>query len=547
MRRSINLISFVKSALIVLTTLMMLNIGGVRTSFFGSDHVLAATNDYEANLLTDYNIPPTIIQVILDNSLQSDGQTPAAAGKTPSNFTIGDVEKLTTISLAERAKQANGSYTSTTSSIVSDWVKSLLSNNDSANGYSIADGAFKANDDQAGLVTGASGSLTTKTIIIDGAGRHFGFNFLMQIIASARAAKIVDLTGVTSEITDSNTAQFLLSLLQTNRLTALTELKLGSNNLTNLSAYPLANTLFSTTTDQKITKLDLSNNSMTELSWNNSLGDMLATVNTLDLSGNNVQQVFGDLLNALRSVAGNGGSADMSDSELSNDGNTIRNLIDLMNSSPSTITLSNNGVNTLIDQALKLNDPPNTKLVENLAPQLDEDSIKQLLDQGLVSKEAANIIARTHDDLDPDLLARLKEAAGGSFDDVTSQLNVSTALTFAPLDLDVGQTNSTDVLTVSYSLPTNTQLTAAISQWTTTANDSFSGQLTLVFPKQQLSLTNDATILTANTTGKTQTASLATKSVTLAINDVERANITAGATYHNVITWQISNTVTNPQ
>lgn len=547
MKWSVKLLPKLKIISTFSVMVIILAVSSLLTSFLSNRKVSAATTAYSDNLVADYNIPSEVIQVLLDNSLQSDGQTPAAAGKTISNFTIADIEQLTTISLAQRTKQANGNYVSKPADAVADWVKTLVGNEDTANGYSIVDGAFKANNDQDGLVTGTAGSLATKTISIDGATHHYGFNFLMQILASARSAKIVDLTGVTSEITDSNTAQFMMSLFQTNRLTALVELKLGHNNLTNLNAYPLASTLFSTTSSQKITKLDLSNNNMTELSWNNSLGDMLSTVTTLDLSGNNVQQVFGDLLNALRSVAGNGGSADMSDSELSKDGNTIRNLIDLMNSSPSTITLSNNGVNTLIDQALKLGDPPNTKLVENLAPQLNEDSIRKLLSEGLVSKEAANIIARTHDDLDPDLLDQLKEVAGGSFDGEVSSINVSTALAFMPLDLDVGRTSSTTSLELSYSLPPNTQVTASISDWTITANDRFSGNLVLTFPLQSFSLTTDNLTIVSNSTSKFATNELSTTAVVLTLNNAERAALTAGATYHNVITWQISNTVTDPQ
>ncbi|MFD1410140.1 hypothetical protein [Lapidilactobacillus gannanensis] len=547
MKWSVKLLPKLKIISTFSVMVIILAVSSLLTSFLSNRKVSAATTAYSDNLVADYNIPSEVIQVLLDNSLQSDGQTPAAAGKTISNFTIADIEQLTTISLAQRTKQANGNYVSKPADAVADWVKTLVGNEDTANGYSIVDGAFKANNDQDGLVTGTAGSLATKTISIDGATHHYGFNFLMQILASARSAKIVDLTGVTSEITDSNTAQFMMSLFQTNHSTALVELKLGHNNLTNLNAYPLASTLFSTTSSQKITKLDLSNNNMTELSWNNSLGDMLSTVTTLDLSGNNVQQVFGDLLNALRSVAGNGGSADMSDSELSKDGNTIRNLIDLMNSSPSTITLSNNGVNTLIDQALKLGDPPNKKLVENLAPQLNEDSIRKLLSEGLVSKEAANIIARTHDDLDPDLLDQLKEVAGGSFDGEVSSINVSTALAFMPLDLDVGRTSSTTSLELSYSLPPNTQVTASISDWTTTANDRFSGNLVLTFPLQSFSLTTDNLTIVSNSTSKFATNELSTTAVVLTLNNAERAALTAGATYHNVITWQISNTVTDPQ
>lgn len=532
-------------------------------AFLNYPSEVQAATTYEDNLLTDYGIPNEIIEVILENSLQSDGQTPAAAGKTPSNFTIEDVEQLTTISLAERTKNTNGRYASQPSATIADWVVGLVASGE--NGVTTAQDVYALN--KASVVTSATGSLTTRELVFDShaVSAHYQppFNFLMQIVASAKSATTADLTGVASKITDASTAQRLLALFQTDRLNNLTELNLGNNNLSDLSFDILASTLFNTTGSQKITKLDLSNNNMTNTAETSYISPILANLSDLNLIGNNIKIVHGSLLDALGQVVKNNGKVDMRDGELSNDWNTIQDLMHLMNQSSSTITLGDVGANTLIDQSLSGNGQPipNKNLITELAPQMNLDNVKKIIEQNkieqnketpIISADAANEFYKNyHDQLSDELIAELKKAAeadGGTLnpDYGREDLAVSDTLNFAPLNLDIGKTNSLNALALSYTLPANTQLTAWLSKWQSTKN-SFSGELVLSFPTVSYQLSENSQIIASNSTKQTVTGTLTTNTVQLTVNPAERAALTAGATYHNVITWQISNTVTNPQ
>lgn len=120
MKWSVKLLPKLKIISTFSVMVIILAVSSLLTSFLSNRKVSAATTAYSDNLVADYNIPSEVIQVLLDNSLQSDGQTPAAAGKTISNFTIADIEQLTTISLAQRTKQANGNYVSKPADAVAD-------------------------------------------------------------------------------------------------------------------------------------------------------------------------------------------------------------------------------------------------------------------------------------------------------------------------------------------------------------------------------------------------------------------------------------------
>jgi hypothetical protein len=121
----------------------------------GGQSVKAAS--YDSNTLGDYRIPDDVIQVMLDNSVCENGKSPTEDGQTPKSFTIGDLTKLKTVSLATRTKQADGSsYQSTPNSKVADWV----ANGTAKSLYDVSDNVYALNTE--GNVTGNSGSLANK-------------------------------------------------------------------------------------------------------------------------------------------------------------------------------------------------------------------------------------------------------------------------------------------------------------------------------------------------------------------------------------------------
>ena len=70
------------------------------------------TAPYQDNTLEAYGIPDTVIKAILENSLYSNGQSPAQKSQAPSTFTIADVEQLESISLATVGKSDLGTIES---------------------------------------------------------------------------------------------------------------------------------------------------------------------------------------------------------------------------------------------------------------------------------------------------------------------------------------------------------------------------------------------------------------------------------------------------
>lgn len=89
----------------------------------GGKSVKAAS--YDSNTLVSYGIPANVVEVMMNNSVGADGQTPIQEGqKTPDTFTVGDVTQLKVVSLANRM----GSYQSTANSTVADWVASGTDN-----------------------------------------------------------------------------------------------------------------------------------------------------------------------------------------------------------------------------------------------------------------------------------------------------------------------------------------------------------------------------------------------------------------------------------
>ncbi|WP_203623681.1 hypothetical protein [Lacticaseibacillus sp. 866-1] len=341
-----------------------------------------ASATYDQFLLTDYHIPADVVQVIIDNSRYADGDTPAQKHQTPANFTVGDVAQLESVSLADTTRTGTGASTSKPDNTVGQWIAgaediSASSKGSITHAVDINPSVYSAN--AAGTVDAANGSLATKTLFVKGANEYPAVNFLFQIIASAKSATRVDLTGVTAQVSDSNKAQMILSLMQTDRLPNLRTLTLAHNNLGTLSqTWQLNGTLFHVTADQRITEVDLSNNNIDNFPWG-STPAIAATLTKLDLAGNPMT-VMTDMLNGwLASVINNQGEGDVSGANWNtSDYNTLHDLIPFLNVETGGLVLNDASVNAIFQQAP---DEMGPAAIDHYKSQLTVASVQALLNK----------------------------------------------------------------------------------------------------------------------------------------------------------------------
>lgn len=494
----------------------------------------AASGDYLAASLLEYNIPAEVIQVLLANSTYANGETPSERGQTPETFTIADVKQLTTVSLADRTANADGSFSSTPNQTVATWVAGCKAGVD----YNIQDGAFYRNT--TALVEGENGSLATKEIEIYGAKATLSFNFLMQIIASAEKAAIVDLTGVTSKIADNSLALQLLCLFQTERLPALQSLILAQNNLQSISFQPSKTTLFNTSDTQKITSLDLSNNNMDFKTGNYDISEfpILKNLTNLDLGGNDVTLVQGWLARALEKIVENEGSSDLSDADLNTeDWTTITTILTVINSNSAEIELSDTTVNNIFTANVSQEHLPNKDAIEKYLNQLTNATIDSLLTNNENVKN------------DPDLKQLLEDkAAGKDPQPSTNAIAVTGDLAFETVSLDqidksLELKENSNGLTLEATLEPGSQLFVKMSAWQSgTDQSTFDSEL--ILPKVDsywptTSVTATPEKLVANDSDKLMTFEQNVTGATLTIPETERNKINAQA-YTATITWTIS-------
>ncbi|MCT0956297.1 leucine-rich repeat domain-containing protein [Weissella cibaria] len=357
-------------AVVAFLTLIGLGFGGV----VGYEATMAQPNqvvraDTASTTLLQLGIPKAVIQTMLDNSLESDGRTPTAAGGTVNTFTVGDVQKLKTLSLATRTKNADGTYTSKANSNVADWLGSL--------DYTATTGGASpvvTNDVVLGADYLSTGQTAASTILDKGVPKWSGgdqyytptpiLNVLMAVINSATNATTLDLTGMLSKVPTqsaySTVHMATMALVQTNKLTNLKTLNLGGNRLgsdqqgaaaIDGSAYYLfrSNTL----TSNSVTDLDLSNNDFTTLDGN-ILSGIGSQISALNLGGNNITSIDynnGSVFsNASKS---DGGSVNLAGSEnLNVSGNTAYVIASALNSGGASLTLDDKTANDLATNQL---------------------------------------------------------------------------------------------------------------------------------------------------------------------------------------------------
>lgn len=509
-------------------------------------HGFGAT-DYQDNLVTDYGIPGPIVQVLLDNSLTAAGTTPAAAGKTPANFTIGDVQKLSTISLATRSEVGNtGTSISQPNETVGKWVSHLVAGAD----YNIDANVYALNVNP--LAT-PSGSLLTGELAFDshgvGSGYQPAFNFLLQIIASAQNATVVDLTGVTAQISDSSLAQNLLCLFQTTRLSQLQTLLLGNNNLGALDSYLLASTLFAKTADQHIATLDLSHNNITQVAWGNDFS-IMADVTKLNLLGNAMTAISGTLDAMLSQIVNNAGTADLSSAELNtSDYNTMQSIVRLINSATGSIQLSDASINAII-LAIPDYNPYylNRRAILSYLNQLSAPAVAKLLaDNPYVAVDNSGNATRP-DIHDAELRAILGGFVPGSNENTTGSnaIQVIGSLSFGVVP--IGKTVVADgTLHLTATLEPGAVLTVSMSPWTEASGGTAIAP-TLTIPvsdywaAQQLAVTSDSakpSVLYTNLgSGGVKLAADVT-GVQFAMDTGEISKTELG-TYQSELTWTVA-------
>ncbi|GAW99091.1 leucine-rich repeat domain-containing protein [Secundilactobacillus mixtipabuli] len=493
---------------------------------FGSGQPVKAAS-YDDNTLVSYGIPDNVVQVMLNNSMYADGQSPTQKGQTPDQFTIKNVTQLTTISLANRM----GASHSTANSTVADWVASGTANSL----YDISANVYAQNTEDK--VTGDSGSLATKALVFDGHTLtdqyHPAFNMLMQIVASANNATTVDLTGVTSEVTDTTLAQSLISLFQTPRLTSINKLLLGDNNLTDASLYIMGQTVMNVTDAQNLTSLDLSNNHITQLAWGRNF-PITQKLTDLNMSGNSVKKITDTLDHFLQPIVNHYGTADLSTSDLdAGDWNTIDYIVSLLNISSGVIKLSDSSINAV---ATSNTHKLNNQAIQNAIPQLTDATIDDLLNDSSVK-------------LSDTTKAKLQDQKainqGGGTSTAENSVAVSGELDFGTNVLNSLDSSFTakDSLTLNATILPGSQLTATMDDWKVQdGSSSFKGNI--IFPANSafsgntnLNADTPAVLYTNNGSDPEKLSSTLT-GLTLKIPEDQRSAVRAKS-YQTSITWHV--------
>lgn len=496
---------------------------------FGSSQPVKAAS-YDDNTLVSYGIPDNVVQVMLNNSMYADGQSPTQKGQTPDQFTIKDVTQLTTISLANRM----GASHSTANSTVADWVASGTANNL----YNIDSNVYAQNIESK--VTGDSGSLATKALVFDGHTLadqyHPAFNMLMQIVASANNATTVDLTGVTSQVKDTTLAQSLISLFQTPRLTSINTLLLGDDNLTDASFYKMGETVMNVTDAQKLTTLDLSDNGIKQLAWGQNF-PIISKLTNLNMAGNAIEKITDTLNHMLQSIVDRYGTANLSDSNLdTSDWTTMQAIVAVLNLSSGVVKLSDSSINAVAtSKQQRLND----HAIQNALPQLTDATIDNLL-----KDSNANLSDTTK--------AKLQDQKNTNQGGGTSTAENSVAVS-GELDFGTNAFNSLDStfttkdsLTLDATILPGSQLTATMGDWTVQdGSSSFKGNMTLPSEGSNSIFTSDKTLNTGTvTTLYTNTGKGPAKlqqtltGLTLKIPEDQRSAVRP-TSYKTSITWHV--------
>lgn len=520
---------------------------------------------YADNPLRDYGIPDAVIKVLMTNSRYANGESPVARGQSPDTFTIGNVEQLMTVSLADVTYKDNKTIdTSKPDPTVAAWIASAKAAGSGAAAdvptYDIAQSAYSLNS--AGQVETV---LTNKAMSVDGRNNEQpAVNFLFQIVASASSAAIVDLDGVTSKISDTLTAQAIMALFQTDRLPNLEALIISNDNLGDLQyiMYTLQGhpSLFHVTSAQHVTSLDMSNNGITSFP-SGAAFTIGAHLTDLNFNGNPTTQLSGSLNDTLIQLIVRNGGVGKLDSLKPNtdDYNTVHWLVTLMNAASGTMQISSGAVNVIM-QAVP--DLVSDDAVNQYWPQMNQATAQAIINAVKQAKDptTGKTTAIKHEDVTLDILDLV---ASGEASTSINSLTVSPTLTIQPITLasPSGTYPSTTAFTVQADLDANATISVYMREWvdtdqTITPTPYFMGGLTFPAVKignaatsavtNALTLEQNAQIFYQNGSQaqKGLTADFKPKAISLALSPDELTHVRPG-TYQASITWTVQDAQTN--
>lgn len=352
-----------------------------------------AANDYTQNTLTVYKIPTTVIQAIIDNSVVSNGKTPSANGKTVANFTVADFRDLTTVSLANRTKDVDGTYTSTTN----DVVAAAIGDVNMVNAGTLTDGNTQTPTALVSQNLIGDTRMTDMLNLLKYGGyatdrwdqqgnrqtvyttANIWLNQLVALIATSPKLTTLDLTGAFSKVTfDSGYSKIgLLIGMMTHKSTTLQSLALGYNPVIAAEVQGNAWTYYNFALNlPQLTNLDLQSNQLTVLDTQ-ILQNVQNKLTTLNLAGNKISKITTNAEGVF-----NQATVDLSNADFENlDPSTHKILASALNSGKGGLELSDTATNQLITASI--NDGwnevnVNASGLNKVANQLDASTVDKI-------------------------------------------------------------------------------------------------------------------------------------------------------------------------
>lgn len=352
-----------------------------------------AANDYTQNLLTVYKIPSAVIQAIIDNSVATNGKTPKANGKTVTNFTVADFRDLTTVSLANRVKDVDGTYTSMTNDAVATAVGSVqmvnagaLADSNSQTPTGLVSQNFIGDSRQTDMVNLLkNGGYATDQWNQQGNRQtvyttaNIWLNQLVALIATNPKLTTLDLTGAFSKVPfDSGFSKAgLLIGMMVNKSATLQSLALGFNPIIANEVQSNAWTYYNYALNlPALTNLDLQSNQLTVLDTQ-ILQNVQNNLTTLNLAGNAISKITTNAEGVF-----NQATVDLSNADFTNlDPSTHKILASALNSGKGGLELSDTATNQLITASI--NDGwqdvnVNASGLNKVADQLDSSTVDKI-------------------------------------------------------------------------------------------------------------------------------------------------------------------------
>ncbi|WP_125707531.1 hypothetical protein [Lacticaseibacillus porcinae] len=554
-----------KHLFILLSALLVLVAGSL---FADSQPVQAANNYNNLTLVGDLGLPQAVVSVMINNSLDANGSTPNVSA---TDLTVGAVDQWQTVSLADRTQNSDVSFVSSVDATVANWVGGLATNtNDNVEtsdmllSQGVSDGSF----DMVSLLSGST------LPVADSRSQPYTLanlpvlNKLMLVLMSAKNAKTIDLTGLTSKVTAPVNRVKILSLFQTITMPNLTELDLGSNLFgPGLTESGWAYWVFRTRTlgsksvitwdlsYENLTTLDssllssigsqtrnvnLASNVLTTIGYNNQ--GVLAIGGKIDLSNNdNLDSDNSDTFIVLATIISTGGNTVLPD--------VVVNAI-VIKAVDNWMTVSNLGINAVASQLTSetLAALVNSKNPNAYLSALDPDKLLASTVQGLDDATYQNLL--NYFKKDEAQAAKLTQKRNNDSGSTATKASVSATGAWAFGNYTLGQTaplTAQDKVRLTGTLPAGQRLSVTMSDWTS-GDSTFAPQMTLPAGSNgwnavDLQAGTAAVVLTnPNTTAMQYDQTLMYPRLTISPSQANKMKV--GATYTGTMTWTIEDVPT---